>query len=69
MSKLIRKLVVFNEEDMHQNDLLHWCYSQSSNFSGFIKHVLFSYRSRALVQDQHVSVPETNDADILDILG
>lgn len=45
MADLKRKLVVFNEDDEHQRELLEWCATQTSNFSGFVKHVLFAYKS------------------------
>jgi hypothetical protein len=42
---IVRKLVVFNVEDAHQRELLEWANASSTNFSGFVKSVLFAHKS------------------------
>lgn len=56
-SKLKRKLIVFNEEDAHQRELLEWVGSRSSNFSGFVKNVLFAYMTGGNISQVTVEAP------------
>ena len=68
-----RKPVVFNVTDAHQRDLYEWCIAQSTNFSGFVKNVLFAYKNGRLNENNRqtavVSEGGTDDysgmADIL----
>ncbi|MFD2703801.1 hypothetical protein ACFSVM_25560 [Paenibacillus shunpengii] len=46
MTKIRRRPVAFNEDDMLEKGLSDWCDEQSpDNFSGFIKKVLFAYKN------------------------
>lgn len=40
-----RMPIVFNMENPHQKDLYDWCQGQTTNFSGFVREILFAYRS------------------------
>jgi hypothetical protein len=42
--KYVIKAVRFNLTDAHQRELYEWCTEQSSNFSGFVKDVLFAHK-------------------------
>jgi len=37
-----RKQIAFNMDDAHQRDLHDWVMSKTTNFSGFVKSVLFA---------------------------
>lgn len=36
--------IVFNMENPHQRELYEWCMEQTTNFSGWGKDVLFTYK-------------------------
>jgi hypothetical protein len=42
---IVRKPIAFNVDDAHQRELLEWVASRSNNFSGFVKDVLFAFKS------------------------
>lgn len=42
---IIRRSVVFNLENPLHKDLYDWCLSKTSNFSDFIRVVLFNYKN------------------------
>ena len=39
-----RQPISFNLDCPHQKELYEWCKSNSANFSGFVKDVLFLYK-------------------------
>uniref|UniRef100_A0A1S2MFF4 Uncharacterized protein n=1 Tax=Anaerobacillus isosaccharinicus TaxID=1532552 RepID=A0A1S2MFF4_9BACI len=39
-----RQPISFNLDCPHQKELYDWCKSNSANFSGFVKNVLFLYK-------------------------
>jgi hypothetical protein len=46
MKNFKRMHIVFNLDNPHQRELFEWCMSQSTNFSGFARSVLFAYKER-----------------------
>ncbi|WP_144852304.1 hypothetical protein [Paenibacillus cremeus] len=75
--KLTRKQILFNEDDAHQRELLEWVATQTTNFSGYVKDVLFAVRSGGFTAGRTAvfalpttAVTQTDDgAGISDIFG
>ncbi|NOU98413.1 hypothetical protein [Paenibacillus planticolens] len=70
---IVRKPIAFNVDDAHQRELLEWVASRSNNFSGFVKDVLFAFKSgvgaaqvtaEAAVEASPVRVKYANVGDI-----
>jgi hypothetical protein len=40
-----RQPIVFNLDNPHQRELYEWVNGQTTNFSGFVRDVLFAYRN------------------------
>lgn len=68
MSNFVRKAVMFNLDDAHQRKLFDWCESSSSNFSGFVKGVLFAQMMGSSKKEVPVAAtPRMDDESIGDI--
>lgn len=73
-TQIIRKPIAFNVDDAHQRELLEWVASRSNNFSGFVKDVLFAFKSGGVLPQVSavtaVEVPQVTPkfASIGDIL-
>lgn len=52
MGNYKRPAVIFNLDNPSHKELYKWCINQTSNFSDFVRTILFSYRQQSLQQSQ-----------------
>ncbi len=63
-----RSMVVFNLDNPHQKELYEWCISQSTNFSGFVKSVLFAHKHNYRDKVDYSPPKEDDSSAMVDLL-
>lgn len=59
-----RKAINFNLDCPHQRELYEFCMKRSSNFSGFVKDVLFLYKQGTIEAQPAVYQKPTTSNDV-----
>lgn len=62
-NEIIRRSVVFNLSNPLHKDLYEWCNMKSSNFSDFVRVVLFNYKNNEFLFNKTDNVSVVDDKD------